>query len=113
MNFLINILAILAIISKNQVSASEDAETKANATHFEFSQNQIEAIFGAKQPTIILFRTKDDENSDFMKVFEEASLQLDHKGWLFVYAGFEDNLQTNLGNFMNIAASDLPTLRAM
>ena len=55
-------------------------------TVFAFTEDEIEAVFGQQQNTLILFRSEDDDQSDFMKVFREAASA--HKGkMLFSYAG--------------------------
>ena len=91
----------------------EQTATESKETFFEFSPNQIEAIFGAKQSTIILFRKEEDAEAGYMKVLAEASKELESRGWLFVHASFKDQLQNNLAGFLNIDPHDLPTLRAM
>jgi protein disulfide-isomerase A1 len=54
-------------------------------TVFEFSEDEIEAIFGNQQNTAILFRDEADKDADFMKVYEEAAKT--HKGKvLFAYS---------------------------
>ena len=39
-------------------------------TIFEFSEDEIEAIFGNQQNTAILFRDEADKEAGFMKTFE-------------------------------------------
>merc|ERR1711907_91470 len=64
-------------------------------TVFEFSEDEIEAVFGNQQNTAILFRDAKDKDADFMKVFEEAAKA--HKGkMLFAYSGVKDGIQERL-----------------
>jgi protein disulfide-isomerase A1 len=54
-------------------------------TLFLFTEDEIEAVFGQQQNTLILFRTKADDDAAYNKVFEEASKA--HKGkMLFAYS---------------------------
>lgn len=81
-------------------------------TVFEFSEDEIEAIFGNQQNTVILFRDAKDKDADFMKVFEEAAKA--HKGkMLFAYSGIKDGIQERLAEFMGVTDADLPVLRAI
>ena len=79
-------------------------------TVFEFSEDEIEAIFGNQQNTAILFRDPADKDADFMKVFEEAAKT--HKGKvLFAYSGITDGIQERLAEFMGVTKDNLPVLR--
>jgi hypothetical protein len=42
-------------------------------TLIEFSEDYIEPIFGQRKSAIILFRNKEDSESDFSKVFSDAA----------------------------------------
>jgi len=55
-------------------------------TIFEFTEDEIEAIFGQQQPTVVLFRSAEkDKDAAFMKTFDEAAKA--HKGkMLFTYS---------------------------
>ena len=106
------VLAADGIVTDEDEGAAAP-EKKEKETFFDFSQDQIEAIFGAKQSTIIMFRKEEDADSEFMKVFGEASKELESRGWLFIYVSFKDQLQQNLAGFLNIDPFDVPTLRAM
>lgn len=79
-------------------------------TVFEFSEDEIEAIFGNQQNTAILFRDPADKDADFMKTFEEAAKA--NKGKvLFSYSGVSDGIQERLAEFMGVTKDDLPVLR--
>lgn len=81
-------------------------------TVFEFTEEEIEPIFGQQQPTLFLFRSKSDESASFMTVFEEAAKA--HKGkMLFTYADVSGGIQERLAEFIGVTAADLPTLRAL
>jgi len=80
------------------------------ATVFEFSEDEIEAIFGNQQNTAILFRDPSDKDAAFMKTFEEAAKA--HKGKiLFSYSGITDGIQERLAEFMGVTKEHLPVLR--
>lgn len=55
-------------------------------TVFQFTEDEIEAVFGQQQDTVILFRKEEDASSAFQKVFEEAAVALKGK-MLFAYSG--------------------------
>merc|ERR1712176_558306 len=79
-------------------------------TVFEFSEDEIEAIFGNQQNTAILFRDPADKDADFMKTYEEAAKT--HKGKvLFSYSGITDGIQERLAEFMGVTKDHLPVLR--
>jgi protein disulfide-isomerase A1 len=79
-------------------------------TVFEFSEDEIEAIFGNQQNTAILFRDPADKDADFMKTYEEAAKT--HKGKvLFAYSGITDGIQERLAEFMGVTKEHLPVLR--
>jgi len=81
-------------------------------TVFEFTEDEIEAIFGNQQNTIILFRDPKDKDAAFMNVFTEAATT--HKGkMLFAYSGVKDGIQERLAEFMGVTEADLPVLRAI
>jgi len=81
-------------------------------TVFAFTEDEIEAVFGQQQSTLILFRSEDDDQSDFMKVYREAAAA--HKGkMLFSYAGSANQIQDKLKEFMGVTNDDMPTLRAI
>jgi len=62
-------------------------------TVFEFTEDEIEAVFGQQQPTVVLFRSTDtDKDAAFMATFKEAAVA--HKGkMLFAYSGVKDGIQ--------------------
>lgn len=81
-------------------------------TVFEFTDDDIEAVFGQQNPTLFLFRAKEDASAPFQAVFEEAAKA--HKGkMLFAYSGVSDGIQERLAEFIGVTAADLPTLRAL
>jgi len=81
-------------------------------TVFEFSEDEIEAVFGQQQTTLLLFRSAADKDAAFMATFEEAAKA--NKGkMLFSYAGVSDGIQQRLAEFMGISEEQLPTLRAI
>lgn len=81
-------------------------------TVFSFSEDEIEAVFGQQQKTLILFRKDDDKDAKFMTVYEDAAKA--NKGkMLFSFAGVEKGIQEKLAEFMGVTKDDLPTLRAI
>lgn len=81
-------------------------------TVFEFTDDEIEPIFGQQQATVFLFRSKEDASAPFQAVFEEAAKA--HKGkMLFSYSGVSDGIQERLAEFIGVTADDLPTVRAL
>jgi len=81
-------------------------------TLIEFSEDYIEPIFGQRRPALFLFRSKSDANSDYSKVFEQASSNL--KGQiLFVVSGVTEGIQQRLGEFIGVDEKSLPTLRLL
>jgi protein disulfide-isomerase A1 len=81
-------------------------------TLFKFTEDEIEAVFGQQQNTIILFRTEADDGAAYTKVYEEASQA--HKGkMLFAYSDKSNDIQGKLADFMGVKDDDLPTLRAI
>jgi len=82
-------------------------------TVFAFSEEEIEAVFGQQQETLILFRDDDtDADAAFMKTYEEAAKA--NKGkMLFSFAGISKGIQEKLAEFMGVTKGDLPTLRAI
>jgi len=81
-------------------------------TVFSFTEDEIEAVFGQQQNTLVLFRSEDDDQADFMTVFREAATV--HKGkMLFSYAGTANAIQGKLAEFMGVTPEDFPTLRAI
>jgi len=82
------------------------------ATVFAFTEDEIEAVFGQQQNTLILFRSEDDDQADYMTLYREAAEA--HKGKiLFAYAGTANQIQGKLAEFMGVAPEDFPTLRAI
>ena len=82
------------------------------ATVFAFTEDEIEAVFGQQQKTLILFRSEDDDQADYMTLYKEAAVA--HKGKiLFAYAGTANQIQGKLAEFMGVAPEDFPTLRAI
>jgi protein disulfide-isomerase A1 len=91
---------------------SEFAKPLMVPTVFEFTEEEIEPIFGQQQPTLFLFRSGTDKNAEFMKTFEEAAKA--NKGkMLFSYTDIADGIQSRIAEFMGITAENLPTLRAI
>jgi len=82
-------------------------------TVFEFTEDEIEAIFGQQQPTTILFRNNEsDKDAAFMTTFTEAASA--HKGkMLFAYSDVTGGIQERLAEFMGVTKDQLPTLRAI
>jgi len=82
-------------------------------TVFEFTEDEIEAVFGQQQPTTILFRSNSaDKDAAFMTTFSDAAKA--HKGkMLFAYSDVSGGIQERLAEFMGVTAADLPTLRAI
>merc|ERR1711990_801850 len=82
-------------------------------TVFEFTEDEIEAIFGQQQPTTILFRSADtDKDAAFMSTFADAATA--HKGkMLFAYSDVSGGIQERLAEFMGVTKDQLPTLRAI
>jgi len=82
-------------------------------TVFEFTEEEIEAIFGQQQPTTILFRSSEtDKDAAFMTTFSDAAKA--HKGkMLFAYSDVSGGIQERLAEFMGVTKDQLPTLRAI
>jgi len=82
-------------------------------TVFEFSEEEIEAVFGQQQPTVLLFRSDaTDKDAAFMATFEEAAKA--NKGkMLFGYADIAEGIQERLAEFVGVSEAQLPTLRAI
>lgn len=81
-------------------------------TVFEFSDEEIEPIFGQQQPTLFLFRSGTDKDAAFMKTFEEAATA--NKGkMLFSYTDIKEGIQGRIAEFMGVTAEQMPTLRAI
>jgi len=82
-------------------------------TMFEFSEEEIEAVFGQQQPTVILFRSDaSDKDAAFMATFEEAAKA--NKGkMLFGYSDIAEGIQERLAEFIGISEAQLPSLRAI
>lgn len=60
-------------------------------TVFEFTEEEIEPIFGQQQPSLFLFRSGDDKDAEFMKTYEEAAKA--NKGkMLFAYSDIADGI---------------------
>lgn len=60
-------------------------------TVFEFSEDEIEAIFGNQQNTAVLFRAPEDKDAGFMTTYAEAAKA--HKGKiLFSYSGVSEGI---------------------
>lgn len=81
-------------------------------TVFPFTEDEIEAVFGQQQKTVILFRSEDDDSAPFMDVFKQAAEKYKGK-MLFSYAGSANQIQAKLKEFMGVEDSDQPTLRAI
>jgi len=71
-------------------------------TVFEFTEEEIDAVFGQQQPTLMLFRdSATDKDAAFMTVFSEAATT--HKGkMLFSYADVTGGIQERLAEFMGV-----------
>lgn len=82
-------------------------------TVFEFTEEEIDAVFGQQQPTLMLFRdSATDKDAAFMTVYSEAAKT--HKGkMLFAYADVSGGIQERLAEFMGVTKESLPTLRAI
>jgi len=81
-------------------------------TVFAFTEDEIEAVFGQQQSTLILFRSEDDDQADYMNLYREAAVA--NKGKiLFAYAGTANQIQGKLAEFMGVTPEDFPTLRAI
>lgn len=83
--------------------------TASVPTLIDFSEDYIEPIFGQKKPAIVLFRNKEDEDSDYAKRFAEAAKEL--KGEiLFVVSGVKDGIQSRLAEFIGVVENQLPSI---
>lgn len=81
-------------------------------TLFKFTEDEIEAVFGQQQNTLILFRSEDDEDAAYVKLFAEAATA--HKGKiLFSYSDGTVGIQEKLAEFMGIDKAALPILMAI
>lgn len=81
-------------------------------TLIEFSEEYIEPLFGQRRAALFLFRSKDDAESSFSKIFKEAAEK--YKGEiLFVVSGVTEGIQQRLGEFIGVEEKHLPTLRIL
>jgi protein disulfide-isomerase A1 len=81
-------------------------------TVFEFTEDEIEPIFGQQQPTLFMFRSAEDKDAAFMKTYEEAAKA--NKGkMLFAYSDIADGIQNRVAEFFGITKEQLPTLRSI
>ena len=81
-------------------------------TVFEFSEDEIEAVFGQQQTTLILFRSNTDKDAAYMNVFEDAA-KVNKGKMLFSYSDVAEGIQQRLAEFMGLTEEALPTLRAI
>lgn len=81
-------------------------------TVFEFTEDEIEAVFGQQQPTLFLFRSEDDKTAPFMTVYEDSAKA--NKGkMLFAHSAVGDGIQARLAEFIGVTEADLPSLWAL
>lgn len=81
-------------------------------TVFEFSEDQVEPIFGQQQPLIVLFRGNKDVDAAFMTTFENAAKA--NKGkMLFSFSDVSGGIQEKLAEFMGVKSEHLPILKAI
>lgn len=81
-------------------------------TLFKFTEEEIEAVFGQQQKTLILFRQASDDGAEWVRIYEEASKA--HKGkMLFSFSDKTNDIQGKLAEFMGVTDDDLPTLRCI
>lgn len=66
--------------------------TSSIPTLIEFSEEYIEPIFRDRQPVVFLFRSKEDSDRDFSKVFADAAKELKGK-ILFAVSGVKEGIQ--------------------
>ena len=67
----------------------------------DFHEDYIELIFGEKRPAVFLFKSKNDENLSYFKIFSAAAEKL--KGEiLFVISDASQGIQQRLGEFVGI-----------
>jgi len=81
-------------------------------TLIEFSEDYIEPIFGQRKPAIILFRNKEDSESDFANTFKDAAIKLKGK-IIFVVSGIKDGIQHRLADFIGVDEKQVPTIRIL
>lgn len=80
------------------------------ATLFKFTEDEIEAVFGQQQNTIVMFRTEEQADEPWVKSYEQASKDL--KGeFLFAYSDKTVEIQEKLAEFMGVTDEDLPCIR--
>lgn len=81
-------------------------------TLFKFTEDEIEAVFGKQQNTLILFRDSKDDDEAYVKAYAQAAA--DHRGkMLFSFTDKSHDIQEKLAEFMGVEETDLPTLRAI
>lgn len=81
-------------------------------TLFKFTEDEIEAVFGKQQNTLILFRDAKDDDEAYVKAYAQAAS--DHRGkMLFSFSDKTHDIQEKLAEFMGVEESELPTLRAI
>lgn len=79
-------------------------------TFFEFTEEEIEAVFGQQQPCVFLFTA--DKDAAYVKVYEEAAKA--NKGkMLFAWAGISEGIQERLAEFIGVTAEQLPSAWAL
>jgi protein disulfide-isomerase A1 len=82
------------------------------STLFKFTEEEIEAVFGQQQNTLILFRKESQADEPWSKEFEIASKKFKGK-MLFSFSDGSVDIQEKLADFMGVMDADLPTLRAI
>lgn len=77
----------------------------------EYNTDVNRQIFIKDKNAIILFRSDEDKNAEFMNSFKEAALKLNNE-FIFTYVDLISPLNKNIAQFMGVTEDDLPILKA-
>jgi len=76
---------------------------------FKFTEDQISLVFDNNLNASVLFRTPDDDDAPYTKVFDDASIA--NRGKLmFAYSDMTDPIQSKLMEFVGLKVEDLPAM---
>jgi len=78
-----------------------------------FNETFITPIFQNNQTTIFLFRDDEKNQSDYVKVFQDAAKELKNENILFAESDREDGMQGRLAEFLGVADANFPQVRLL
>lgn len=93
-------------------SAKDWLKSSSVPVLIEFGEDYIEPIFGERKPAIFLFRSNDDNDKNFQKVFGEAATKYNGQ-IIFAYSDVSGGIQSRLSEFVGVTASMLPCVRIL